>query len=745
MTREEEIAFKIGNHVVRRTNHSVMVNSPFRSDSDPSVEVTDNLRGQILLRDHGVDKAKNREEVERILQYSSLTWSDLFYGFQSKRKKHSIPERIAFGKRKQFGDGVRVTDMYQYPKADGSDNLTNVRLEGGKIQGKTFAWYQIDYATEEIKTGTKGAERVPYRLPELKKGIQENKDILFTEGEKDAETARKFGYVATTSSSATSWKPCLAKWFKDASIIFMPDNDEVGRQYVETVLKDLKLVIRRYKVVQTSTAPKGDLTDYIEEGHTKQDLEYLIQSVPWIDCKSAAVTTENNDSLVTVSEAIPVQLEYTHDGKPIQSIANFLEAIEHDQKINRLLRFNEFTMRSEIDGPAWWRRYEKGFTDADANELRMYIELTYGLRKADSFYAAVDIAARRHPFHPVKEWLESHTWSGEPRQGKIFQTFLGAVQSPYTEAVEKLFLFGAIARIYEPGIKFDSCPVLISRKQGSGKSTICRFLAGKDEYFTDSVLNLDSAKTVEALSGHWIAEIPEMMGAINARTVESIKSFLSRTQDTYRTPYARTPQTLLRQSVFIGTSNDETVLPADRTGNRRFLPIMCHPENAVVHPLKDEARTREFIKDALAESLILYRKGEYSLILPSDIEDEAEKARQDATPEDVLLGEVEEYLSGLPEGTRVCTKQVYYDGLGHDKDVDFPRDWELRQISKVLDGMDGWTRGPTNHRFDTYGRQRYWQCVNRTECAKESQLTNSHTVDTDFQDVVTEEGFIPFQ
>ena len=74
----------------------------------------------------------------------------------------------------------------------------------------------------------------------------------------------------------------------------------------------------------------------------------------------------------------------------------------------------------------------------------------------------------------------------------------------------------------------------------------------------------------------------EMIATANAKSIEDIKSFISRAKETYKVPYETHPADRLRQCVFGGSSNTMDFLPLDRSGNRRFLPIMVHAENAKV-------------------------------------------------------------------------------------------------------------------------------------------------------------------
>ena len=98
------------------------------------------------------------------------------------------------------------------------------------------------------------------------------------------------------------------------------------------------------------------------------------------------------------------------------------------------------------------------------------------------------------------------------------------------------------------------------------------------------------------LQGHWIIEMSEMMATANAKSIEEIKSFLSRQKEVYKIPYETHPADRPRQCVFGGTSNALDFLPLDRSGNRRFIPVMVYPEQAEVHILEDEAASRDVYK-----------------------------------------------------------------------------------------------------------------------------------------------------
>lgn len=150
----------------------------------------------------------------------------------------------------------------------------------------------------------------------------------------------------------------------------------------------------------------------------------------------------------------------------------------------------------------------------------------------------------------------------------------------------------------------------------------------------------------------------EMLGTASAKSVEEIKAFLSRQKETYKVPYDRFPKDRPRQCVFVGTSNKQRFLPLDRTGNRRFYPIMTDSSKAVVHVLSDEEATRKYMRQLWAEVMVIYQSGEYSLCLPKEMEHQLSLHRMNFLAEDTASGMLQAWLDGF-QGDYVCTKQIY--------------------------------------------------------------------------------------
>ena len=139
-----------------------------------------------------------------------------------------------------------------------------------------------------------------------------------------------------------------------------------------------------------------------------------------------------------------------------------------------------------------------------------------------------------------------------------------------------------------------------------------------------------------------------MLATSNAKSIEEIRSFISRQKETYRTPYETQPKDRLRQCVFGGSSNTLDFLPLDRAGNRRFLPVMIYPEKAEVHILENETASREYLLQVLAEAMTIYRSGEYSMKFSKAIQKQLVEVQKDFMPEDTEAGRFRAFWNTTP-------------------------------------------------------------------------------------------------
>ena len=405
------------------------------------------------------------------------------------------------------------------------------------------------------------------------------------------------------------------------------------------------------------------------------------------------------------------------------SIKNCLTVFQRDPLLRGAVSYNILSERVDIVKPLGWERTSATLTDMDMKYLLLYLEEHYGLTSEKKVENAIQIVANENRYHPVRDYLNSLQWDGTERIRYALHHFLGADTDEYTFEALKLFMMGAIRRVFQPGSKFEVMLCLVGG-QGAGKSTFFRLLAVKDEWFSDDLKKLDDENVYRKLQGHWIMEMSEMIATANARSIEEIKSFLSRQKETYKVPYETHPADRLRQCVFGGSSNTMDFLPLDRSGNRRFLPIMVHPERAEVHILEDEAASRAYIDLMWAEAMTIYRSGSFRLTLSKQMNKELRELQKQFMPEDTKAGLIQSFLDDF-SGTQVCSKLIYAEALNHS--FDEPKQWEIREINEIMNNsIEGWTPFSNPRIFAKYGRQRGWE---RADSGNELSATGSNLPD----------------
>ena len=261
----------------------------------------------------------------------------------------------------------------------------------------------------------------------------------------------------------------------------------------------------------------------------------------------------------------------TTEGRILPVLANAIAAFRHAPEWGGVLAFNEFGCGTVVLKPAPWGVVPKGeWTDHEDRLAAEWLQRQGVLVSVEVAGQAVQTAARDHPFHPVKAYLQGLHWDGVERVDRWLSTYLGAEDTEYSRAVGSRWLISAVARIFRPGAKADCC-LILEGPQGIRKSTALRTIAG--EYFTDELADLGSKDAAMQTRGVWIIELSELDNLSHAE-VARIKAFMSRTTDRFRPPYGMRLVESPRQCVFAGTVNHSSYL-RDETGGRRFWPVVC--------------------------------------------------------------------------------------------------------------------------------------------------------------------------
>ena len=422
-------------------------------------------------------------------------------------------------------------------------------------------------------------------------------------------------------------------------------------------------------------------------------------------------------------------LELDKQGKVKDTMANIAAIVSHDENLKSIV-YNEFKGCIDVIGPLPWKQVKPGFNDSDVANAKLYFERVYGIWSPTKFKdALLAVVAAERIYHPIKNYFAGLTWDGVPRLDSLLIDYCGAEDNPYTRAVTRKTLCAAVARVYEPGRKFDSILVL-SGPQGIGKSTFFAKLGGA--WYSDSlaISDMKDKTAAEKLQGYWILELGELAG-IKKVDVETVKSFVTRVDDKYRQAYGMVVESHPRSCIIVGTTNSESGFLRDITGNRRFWPVQVS-ERGSHHPWDLEE-----IDQVWAEAIQAYKDGE-SLFLSGEVAQMAYAKQQEAMESDDREGLVQDYLDRLlpenwdnmdlyqrrtflggsefedtpTEGTvrreRVCIMEIWCECFGKERqNLKKADSYELEGILNKIGGWERYTGNASGKmRISGYGIQR---------------------------------------
>ena len=428
---------------------------------------------------------------------------------------------------------------------------------------------------------------------------------------------------------------------------------------------------------------------------------------------------ENTKDIASVAddtkaiEAVKSGLKTTEKGNIRQTIENAIYVINNDPMLKDSIKRNELSCKTDIVKEMNWRRRSKTFTDTDFNNIMLRMEKKYGITRDKNIKRAIDIVGNNNHYNPIVDKLESLEWDGKERLRRLFPRYLGIPESDYTYEATRLMMMGAVHRVFYPGIKFEYMICLVGG-QGVGKSSFFSLLAMENEWFSDDIRKLDDENVYRKMQGHWIIEMAEMLATCNARSVEEIKSFLSRQSETYKVPYETHPEDRPRQCIFVGTSNNADFLPFDRSGNRRFIPLFADRSKAEHHPMDDEEETLAYIEQCWAEIMDKFHRGvETSLVFDKRLMDELIRMQKMCMPEDTKVGMIARFLDETKE-EYVCSTMIFQKAFNREDEA--PKNYESREIGSIMrnEFSDEWESVST-HRFEEYGPQRAWRRKNYEE------------------------------
>jgi putative DNA primase/helicase len=166
----------------------------------------------------------------------------------------------------------RIERVYTYRGETGA-----VLFEVVRFDDKSFAQRRPDGTW-----GIEGIRRALYRLPEALDAVRQGRRVYIVEGEKDADNLRAAGLAATTNpGGAGKWRAEYSESLRGARVCILPDNDKPGRKHAEHVARALDGIAAEAKILALPGLPrKGDVSDWLANGGTLQELERLADEAP---------------------------------------------------------------------------------------------------------------------------------------------------------------------------------------------------------------------------------------------------------------------------------------------------------------------------------------------------------------------------------------------------------------------------------------------------------------------------------
>jgi hypothetical protein len=239
----------------RKVGARYLVHCPAHADQHQSLELKDGDKGVVMVCRVGCAQER---VLPLVCAQAGITCDVLFY---EPRREQAQP---------------RIVATYDYCDAQGTLLFQAVRFDPkGFRQRRPNGHGGWLWNLDDI-------EPMLYRLPEILDAIRTGRVLYLVEGEKDVETLRALGFVATCNPmGAGKWRAAYNEPLRGADVVILPDHDAPGRQHAQQVAQALHGIAARIKMVELPNVPeKGDVSDWVAAGGTRDQLEALVAACP---------------------------------------------------------------------------------------------------------------------------------------------------------------------------------------------------------------------------------------------------------------------------------------------------------------------------------------------------------------------------------------------------------------------------------------------------------------------------------
>jgi hypothetical protein len=323
------------------------------------------------------------------------------------------------------------------------------------------------------------------------------------------------------------------------------------------------------------------------------------------------------------------------------SPSNVLLSFKADDQLSIYLKHNEFSQEHELlkDIKIGNTFFKKGELPSNFDSVvKVYFESVLGVAYSNqAMLDGMETFFSERSYNPVMEYMEraASNWDGRKRINQMLQVYLGAEDIDLVSKIAEMWLVGAVAKVYDPYVKFDYVLDLVGG-QGVGKTSLLQKLGGS--WYTDAVTDFANKDNYDIMLKSLIVNDDEMV-ASNRMSFAETKAFISKTSLRFRKPYMKRTEEFAKNFVLARTTNQKEYLK-DKTGERRFLPVLANIEKQKKHPMEIEPET---IEQIWGEAVTIYRAGA-DLMFDKETEERLEIYREKFMYRDEVELQVLEYL-----------------------------------------------------------------------------------------------------
>ena len=158
----------------------------------------------------------------------------------------------------------------------------------------------------------------------------------------------------------------------------------------------------------------------------------------------------NEERAPRTVEDVKEMLVKHSNGEIQRTIQNCITILQNDHVLADAIRLNLLSERIDIVKPVGWPRSGKTLNDTDMKYILRRME-KYGISSEKKIESAIRIVANENRYHPIRDYLNGLQWDGTERIPHVLHHFLGAAEDEYTCEAMKIFLLGAVKRVFQAG------------------------------------------------------------------------------------------------------------------------------------------------------------------------------------------------------------------------------------------------------------------------------------------------------